>query len=599
VQEAIFHEKQYIIENCLFGVDINPNSVNITRLRLWIELLKNAYYMIPENLPDVKNLVDLELQTLPNIDINIKCGNSLIHRFPLNTDLSKILKSIKYDINYFKSCVQNYKHAESKELKKGYEKAIEQIKSDFKIQIRRIDPRQVKLNQLKDELYDKYTRPKLIEQDYTEEEKKKINESREKLLNQIVLSENEITDEQTGIIFQKALEWRFEFPEVLDGVTGEFLGFDVVVGNPPYIRRTSLNEKIKPFYQNKYKTAFQQYDLYILFIEHSFNLLKNNGNLCFINPKYFVNEYGTALRKLILENFTINLIVDVGQFNVFENASTYPCINLYTKKLDKNNKIEYYGKEQIEIVDKLIVKNPRFYLQNQFTETENYKFIFNGNALFDSILSKIEFESETIKNLFNCQRGLPNNKIEYNEHGNYLGIKSFQIKKYSIDQQSEKININETKNEEKITKLFSNELILLPRTVLNLTATLKVDSRIILDRIYFLIRKNNKLSNMYVVAILNSKLINFWFELNYNSTKVRGNYFDLRGTQIETIPIKIISKLEQKPFIKLVDKILKIKEQNPKSNTLDLEQEIDTLVYKLYDLTEKEIQIIENATKTK
>ena len=80
IQEALFHEKQTIIENCLFGVDINPNSVKICRLRLWIELLKNAYY---------KN--ERELETLPNIDINIKCGNSLISRFELNSDLKKAL----------------------------------------------------------------------------------------------------------------------------------------------------------------------------------------------------------------------------------------------------------------------------------------------------------------------------------------------------------------------------------------------------------------------------------------------------------------------------------------------------------------------------
>ena len=89
IQEALFHEKQTIIENCLFGVDINPNSVKICRLRLWIELLKNAYYKEDTNFK--------ELETLPNIDINIKCGNSLLSRYPIDADLSKALKSIKYD----------------------------------------------------------------------------------------------------------------------------------------------------------------------------------------------------------------------------------------------------------------------------------------------------------------------------------------------------------------------------------------------------------------------------------------------------------------------------------------------------------------------
>jgi hypothetical protein len=85
LQETLFHEKQTIIENCLFGVDINPNSVKICRLRLWIELLKNAYY---------RN--ETELETLPNIDINIKCGNSLIARFGLDADLKEALKTISH-----------------------------------------------------------------------------------------------------------------------------------------------------------------------------------------------------------------------------------------------------------------------------------------------------------------------------------------------------------------------------------------------------------------------------------------------------------------------------------------------------------------------
>ena len=102
----MFHEKQIIIENCLFGVDINPNSVKICRLRLWIELLKNAYYKTPT-----------ELETLPNIDINIKNGNSLISRFALDSDLKTALKKSKISIEDYKNAVSNYRNATTKEQK--------------------------------------------------------------------------------------------------------------------------------------------------------------------------------------------------------------------------------------------------------------------------------------------------------------------------------------------------------------------------------------------------------------------------------------------------------------------------------------------------
>ena len=132
LQKTLFHEKQIIIENCLFGVDINPNSVKICRLRLWIELLKNAYYKEESNY--------LELETLPNIDINIKCGNSLLSRFALDADLSKALKSIKYDIKAYRDFVSDYKNEKSREVKRGLQKIIDGIKSDFRTEISKNDP---------------------------------------------------------------------------------------------------------------------------------------------------------------------------------------------------------------------------------------------------------------------------------------------------------------------------------------------------------------------------------------------------------------------------------------------------------------------------
>jgi type II restriction/modification system DNA methylase subunit YeeA len=121
VQETLFHEKQTIIENCLFGVDINPNSVKICRLRLWIELLKNAYYKFPTSGGVANGRGGFssgqeyrELETLPNIDINIKCGNSLIARFGLDADLKKALKQSKWNIESYKIAVDTYQGTEKR-----------------------------------------------------------------------------------------------------------------------------------------------------------------------------------------------------------------------------------------------------------------------------------------------------------------------------------------------------------------------------------------------------------------------------------------------------------------------------------------------------
>ena len=142
IQETLFKEKATIIENCLFGVDINPNSVKICRLRLWIELLKNAFYK--EN---------NQLETLPNIDINIKCGNSLISRFELNTDLKKALKQGKWNIESYKIAVATYRNAESKEQKREMERLITDIKGNFRSEISVNDPKKLKLEKQKGELF--------------------------------------------------------------------------------------------------------------------------------------------------------------------------------------------------------------------------------------------------------------------------------------------------------------------------------------------------------------------------------------------------------------------------------------------------------------
>src|SRR5690606_35445559 len=122
IQETLLHEKQTIIESCLFGVDINPNSVKICRLRLWIELLKNAYYTS-----------DNELQTLPNIDINIKTGDSLISRFKLEDDLKFAfkVKQAKYTFKDYRNAVFKYKNTNSKEQKRELLEIIKEVKNNF------------------------------------------------------------------------------------------------------------------------------------------------------------------------------------------------------------------------------------------------------------------------------------------------------------------------------------------------------------------------------------------------------------------------------------------------------------------------------------
>jgi len=313
IQKALFHEKQMIIENCLFGVDINPNSVKICRLRLWIELLKNSYY---------KN--DLELETLPNIDINIKCGNSLIARFKTDADLSKALVKSKWTIDSYRRSVQMYRNAKSKDQKREMEQLIDKIKSEFRSEIAWNDPKIKRVKKLSGELFEMTHQPLLFKM--SEKEKALWNRQLQKITAEKEKLETEIEEIKNNQVFENAFEWRFEFPEVLDN-DGGFRGFDVMIGNPPYVQIQKLPEPIKKHLEREGYCSFNRVgDLYCLFYERGLDLLRPEGILGFITSnKYFRAGYGDKLREFLTDNLLIRQLIDFGDAPVFD-AAAYPCI---------------------------------------------------------------------------------------------------------------------------------------------------------------------------------------------------------------------------------------------------------------------------------
>ncbi|MDX1905370.1 MAG: Eco57I restriction-modification methylase domain-containing protein, partial [Thermonemataceae bacterium] len=327
IQETLFHEKQTIIENCLFGVDINSNSVKICRLRLWIELLKNAYYKTPD-----LNRGLWELETLPNIDINIKCGNSLVSRFPINEPITHgFIRGKKWSIDTYKIAVSTYRNAQSKEQKREMERLIADIKSNFRSEIAKNDPKVAKKRKLEGELFNLMNQKSVFEQ--SEKEKKEKQKKAQLLAEEVQKLETEIEEIKANKIFENAFEWRFEFPEVLND-EGDFVGFDVVIGNPPYIRQEEIKE-LKPHFKSQFRLYTGTADVYIFFIEKGFQILKNKGLFTFIMPNKFMQAgYGQPARKFLLEQNLIE-IIDFGDFQVFEEATTYPCILTASKETAK------------------------------------------------------------------------------------------------------------------------------------------------------------------------------------------------------------------------------------------------------------------------
>lgn len=605
LQETLFHEKQTIIENCLFGVDINPNSVKICRLRLWIELLKNAYYKT-----DVTSSGVEMLETLPNIDINIKCGNSLIARFGLDADLKEALKKSNKSITDYKNAVKTYHNASSKEEKKAMEDFILSVKQNFSSEIRLNDPLRTKLQKLSSELYHRFTGTFLFEPEtpYGKSEKdleKKRKAEKEKLEKEIDKIEKHFEEVKNNKIYENAFEWRFEFPEVLND-EGDFIGFDVVIGNPPYLRVRDEYDELRKYYLDNYKVSENQLDLYHLFIEKSFEISKNESIHSMIVPNAFLGNQNTfKLRNFILDNFSINNIIDIKE-DVFEEASVEVLIFIFCKAKMKSDSVY------------LIAENGKFNFKNYFNSDSFYQnskhnFTVTLDNVNQIVISKILDKSVELSELFSTISGIkeyqvgkgkPSQTLEqvknkvFNSNEKidetYLPeLRGKNLSKYSYKWQNEFISYGVWLAEPRIQSFFEGDKILMRQipSKKSLIASY-VNQTFVVDQTAYIAKPKIDLNILFYLGILNSKLL-FWFFQNIN------NEFDnlfpkIKVKEFNTLPIPKI-EFSNNALAEKVDQILSLKKNNPAADTAALEREIDFMVYALYGLSEEEISIVENS----
>ncbi|MGL2680496.1 DUF7149 domain-containing protein [Helicobacter pylori] len=400
IQKELFELKKDIIENCLFGVDINPNSCEITKLRLWIELLKYSYYIFEKG----KNTNNLE--TLPNIDINIKCANSLISRFNLNDDLKKI-PNIKQKIQEYKDLVAQYKDPNPLYPlnKQDLINKIQDLKNTFSLTLK--DPKtKAELEKAIEKHIKKYNFFALDDKSLLAG----LNYFTPSLFGTLKLSPKEeeeafasygriralrkkLDDALSGREYHNAFEWRFEFPEVLDD-EGDFLGFDCIIGNPPYIRQEHIKD-LKPLLQKQYHDFYNSSsDIYTYFFALSFQLLKEKGFSAFITSnKYARTKYGAKLRELLLKKTTLVSYMELNALKVFESAAVDTSIIHFIKQTPpKESEFNYYEPTPN---DKDDLKNtPSLLMRQNALSTES--FIFANATLLD-LRDKIESVGTPLK----------------------------------------------------------------------------------------------------------------------------------------------------------------------------------------------------------
>ncbi len=408
IQKELFELKKSIIENCLFGVDINPNSCEITKLRLWIELLKYSYYIFEEG----KNTNALE--TLPNIDINIKCGNSLIFNFPLNSKLTigqtlEFSKNLKAEIKEYKNSVMFYKEglgekakilqniAKLKSLIINYFIEQHQAKRHLKESLKAF------ISEYGDGIFDistafgmemlKIARHKDNNYKFVPTLTKKQPNPIGVEANRLLIKIKECYETLENLKNSKTLEWRFEFPEVLND-EGDFLGFDCIIGNPPYIRQEQIRE-IKPLLQKQYQDFYNSTaDIYTYFFALSYCLLKDKGFNAFITSnKYARAKYGAQLRELLLKKTTIVSYMELNALKVFESAAVDTSIMSFIKQTPpKESDFKYYEPTPD---DKSDLKSARSLpMKQNALSTESFIF---ANASFLDLRDKMESVGTPLK----------------------------------------------------------------------------------------------------------------------------------------------------------------------------------------------------------
>lgn len=406
---------------------------------------------------------------------------------------------------------------------------------------------------------------------------------------------------------KKPFDWKEEF----SGVFRQG-GFDVIIGNPPYVRVDSLSDDEKKYWKNVFSVTEGKYDLYYLFIEKSLELLKGGGLLGFIVPnKFCVADSAFELRDFIINITSQRKFLSVSSIDVFSSASNYPVIILF-KKGEKGGYLELAHADH---EDQLNSQNyGAFKISVEELEILPSKLIpinIERNQL-ELVIKLLKENNERVVDYLGISEGL-RIPVEYEsvEKTENPIVKQYQFCRYSSIKDG--VNISDV-NLGKILKVTSGryisvmkEKLLIAEDALKIEATLDVNNMIPQGGVYFCTLKDKTLHINYLLGLLNSKLFSFIYKILFGGMHMGGGYLRYRTTFLNELPLNICSEICQKEILGLVDKILDLNRQlhlmsenSEKYNSLKLEIEktdkiIDQKVYELYGLTEEEIGVVEGS----
>lgn len=541
-----YARKLFLIENCIYGVDIQQIAIQISKLRFFISLI------VDQKVNDSKS--NRNILSMPNLETKFVAANTLI-----GLDKPQQMTLMAGDVERLEKELASIRH---------------------KIFFTR-----------------KYSAKKAL--------KKKEKEKREEL--QIALTQSGFSKNVAGQIagwnpFDPMQSAKFFDPETMFGFDG---GFDVVIGNPPYVQIKQIPEKDKPYYIKHYKFATGRFNLFYFFIEITEKLNKTNGISSYIVPdRLLLNTQTVELRNWLLHQQSI-IELDSFDESVFDSA-VVDSIILFYKNL-KNASDIVFAKANVsvnEIKLKAGIQIPITY----FSNSPNSQFDLNYSTGKSDLIDKIRFKTIPLGNLSETRDGIIQSKIpdvlflskkenkfckpllfgkdinkyELNYDNNWVNYQHEEMMKIELQRGGGGLRLR-TKD------IFEKEKILTRQTADRIIGTIDSNNYYYSNTLHGTSITDNSFDIKYILALLNSKVLNYYYKA---TTSEGGKVFaQIKIEILRQLPIK--KSANQKIIIKKVNEILIAKESNPKSDTSILEKQIDELVYKLYELTEEDIKIIE------
>ena len=625
--------KREIIQNNIYGVDIEKGAVDIARLRFWLALV------VDENEP----------QPLPNLDYKIMCGDSLLYRFALDAPFQNVLKDYNqkngthYTLDDYRQWVYDYTDISDHAQKDDFRQRIEDIKHAFKTELS--DKEKGKIAKVRGTIAN-------LQMEDLFGSKKKDNEKKIKALQkELKALEKQREEIENNKQFEHAFEWRFEFPALLND-EGVFRGFDIIIGNPPY--GAKLSDLEKEIYKEKFADVHMRSpETFCYFTSLAFRLCAKSGAaiVSYIVPNniFFQNENEKTRELLSLENMLIRAI-NLGD-NTFENADVPTCIFVGKAKKTKDYSIAYsdyrdYNVKKIEwdeSIDNIKVEKlqtvPALVIGMSNSEIDILNAIKENGITIDSIAEEMASGISTGGDkIFRLQKEIADS-MNLETQPIHKVLVGAEIDKYSIENtnhvliySTKQANIPSYSNifnylkpfEEQLSKkretkkgilpwwclhwpryeqLFTESKIIMRQTSDRIRCVFDENGFFVLNSILVFKKNTNEYQYKYISSALNSKLTNYLYR---KLTQEEGRTFaEVKPVNVRKLYIPKATETEQTILSILYDYMVYLR--NPHSPAVDnvisnqfigdyFEKIIDGCVYELFfmeHMIERQINIID------